>query len=341
MRRPQAVVGVLLACVLLYLFLRSADPQQVLAEARSADVSLLLLAVVLAVSVQVYRAWRWGLLLSPMLPGFHTLFGRLVACVLMGWAITVVLPGRIGEVAKPILLARRDDMTASAAIATVVLERAFDGIAVLVLLATYLAILPAPAMLGDDSQGVMSGLRVTGSAALLVSLLGGAILLRWVRRQGDDPDLESGLVGRLFALLPGKLQDLGRSFVDGLAGLRDGRLVAAIALHSVGIWSVTCLTYFLLFRALGIDLPWYATIPLVALMVVGVLVPTPAGIGGFHKAAQIGLVTLWGVPNDSAIAYALISHALVFLPGAAIGLLLLFREGMTLGSVGALAPERM
>ncbi len=91
--------------------------------------------------------------------------------------------------------------------------------------------------------------------------------------------------------------------------------------------------YVVLFWAFHIDLPAYASIPLVALLVAGVAVPTPAAVGAFHKAAQIGLVTLFGIDNDVAVAFAIVSHTIGFLPLGALGALLLVREGLTFAAL--------
>jgi hypothetical protein len=69
------------------------------------------------------------------------------------------------------------------------------------------------------------------------------------------------------------------------------------------------------------------------MLVVGVMIPTPAGVGSFHKAAQLALVGMWGVDNDLAVAYAIVSHAVAFIPLAIIGLIVMLREGITLGAI--------
>ena len=73
-----------------------------------------------------------------------------------------------------------------------------------------------------------------------------------------------------------------------------------------------------------------AVFPLIVIVVLGALVPTPAAIGSYHKAVQIGLATLLGVPNDVAVGYAIVSHAVAYLPSGSIGLFLLAREGVSM-----------
>ena len=96
------------------------------------------------------------------------------------------------------------------------------------------------------------------------------------------------------------------------------------------------MTYWIMFAAFGIEAPFYAVLPLIVLVVIGVMVPTPAAVGAFHAMVQLALVTLWGVPNEQAVSYAILTHAMAFVPITAIGLVLLSREGLTVTSLDGL-----
>ena len=86
----------------------------------------------------------------------------------------------------------------------------------------------------------------------------------------------------------------------------------------------------MLFFAFDIDLPYYAVMPLMVAVVIGAMVPTPAAVGAFHAAALIALGTLWGVPNEQAVSYAIVCHAMAFGPITVIGIALLGREGLSM-----------
>ncbi len=90
------------------------------------------------------------------------------------------------------------------------------------------------------------------------------------------------------------------------------------------------MTYYILFFAFDIELPYYAVMPLIVMVVIGVMVPTPAAVGAFHYATQLALVTLWSVPIEQATSYAIVCHAIVFVPITFIGIILLSREGVSL-----------
>lgn len=329
-RRTQIVLGLALAAVLVWLFLRQADLSEVGRVLAAAHWGWVAVAAALTLTTSLQRAWRWGQLLSPLAA---VPFRPRLDSILMGWTVTVVLPGRLGEVARPVLLARRTEVRASAAFGSVVLERAFDAVTVLVLLALYLAFLPAPPALSEEGRLAMDAMRTSGMAALAAALVVGAGAVLAMRSRRLRVRLEE-TAGRF---LPARIAELAVAFLEGMSGLGSPWLVLRIALSSLVVWSTILGSYVAMFRALEVPLPWYAAIPVLFLLVIGVMVPTPGAVGSFHKAAQIGLAGLWGVDNELAVAYAIASHAAAFLPLAAIGAILLMRDGLSPATLGKLA----
>jgi len=127
-RRVQMLIGAGLAALLLWLFLRGTDLAEIGAELRRADYRWVLVATLLTLFANVQRAWRWRYLLMPI----KTVgVGSLTSAIFIGWAFTALLPGRLGEVVRPVLIGRREDISKTAAFATVVLERLFDLLTVL------------------------------------------------------------------------------------------------------------------------------------------------------------------------------------------------------------------
>ena len=91
--------------------------------------------------------------------------------------------------------------------------------------------------------------------------------------------------------------------------------------------------------AFDIDLPLYAAMPVVVIVVIGVMVPTPAAVGSFHLATELALVGLWGVAAEQAAGYAIICHAMVFVPVTVIGLFYLSREGLSMRNIEEFEEE--
>jgi hypothetical protein len=149
--------------------------------------------------------------------------------------------------------------------------------------------------------------------------------------------LEQGIGRLLPSPLAVRAMRLVHAFAQGLTIVRQpARLGIALALSvplwisiAVGIWSVT--------RAFHIDLPFIGSFLLMALLTVGVAVPTPGAVGGFHYFYRLGVVAFYGAPNDRAVGAAIVLHAVSFLPVAVAGLAFLAQDGLSLASLGRLA----
>ena len=259
----------------------------------------------------------------------------------MGWAVTAVLPGRMGEMARPVLLGHRTGIRKMAVFGTVVLERGLDMLAVLVLLAIYLSLFSGTLPVGADAQTLAMALR-SGGWAILVGLAVLAALVVAVARLPRGAEARArGRLGRLTGRLGERGWDLLMSFGTGVTGaltvggggMSGRRLRLSVGAHTVVLWVLICGVHALLFRAFDLGLPTYAVLPLVSMAVVGLAVPVPAAVGSYHNAVQLGLVLLLGVQSDLAAGYAIVSHAVAFLPSGTIGLILLAREGMSWSSL--------
>lgn len=320
---------------LLAFFFRGANLAEVWAETTRADPALLLLAVAFTLLTYVLRAWRWQSLLAPIGP---TRFSTAFRTTVIGFAATFLLPARAGEVIRPYLLARKERLSAPAAFATVILERLLDLAVVLLLFAAFVFTVPAGTLSGDAAQfahvkfwgGVAAGAAVAG-LLVLFALAG-------------HPERLGQAAARAERVLPARpaqvIAHFVTAFAAGLAVMRQpGRLVAAL-LQSFPLWLSIAAGIWLTSRAFHITLPFTASFLVMTLLVVGVAVPTPGAIGGFHLAYTFAVQTFFGVPDDRAKGAALVLHAISFVPVTILGIYFMTREGLTLQGARALASER-
>jgi uncharacterized protein (TIRG00374 family) len=330
-RRTQFVVGLLLAAVLIGWFLRRADLPQVVALLGAADLRAVALACLTVGLTSLQRAWRWRRLLAPL--GTFAI-RDLWAAIVMGAAVSL-LPGRMGEVARPMFLAQRASISTSVGLGSVVLERILDVVAILMLLAAYLVLAPLPPTMNADGAATLAILRSVGMGLLLALLGLGIVALLVV----NDDVRRARLTATVRRRMPAPVARLLVSFFSGMAGLRNPASIGLVMLSSLALWTTVTFTYVILFAAVDIAVPWYGAIPLLTLLVIGAAVPTPAGVGAFHKVAQLGLVGLFGVANDTAVAYAILSHAVAFLPVGAVGIALIVNAGMSSEVLSRLRKE--
>jgi uncharacterized membrane protein YbhN (UPF0104 family) len=344
-QRGRLLLGALLAALLLALFFRGIDWAALGHALGSARPLPLLGLVLVTVAVYAARAWRWGDLLAPLgRVGYADLF----SATMVGFASGLLVP-RAGELLRPWLISRRHPIPTSAGFATIILERLIDLITVLVLFALYLFVLPVPVA---EREGPVVfarwGLRLTSMD--LVKLGGGVFFVGAVVALGclaalhANPRGAVGWLERLLARAPRWLAEpLGRvlhAFLAGLAVLRaPASHLLKIALQSLLVWLLIALGFHLNHIAFGIDLPFRATFLLIAFLVVGVAIPTPGMVGGFHAFYLIALSGVYGIDRATAAAAGIAAHALTNLPILVFGLALLGREGLSLGRVAQVTRD--
>ena len=324
----RTVVVIALAIGLLAVFLRNADLSQVWASVTKARTDLLLLSLALTCGTFVVRAERWQYLLGPL---GKTRFSTVFRATVIGFAASAVLPARAGEVIRPYLLARREGLSATAAFATIIVERILDLVAVLLLMAVFL-IWFDPGMEARDSKafqavrfgGLMMAPVAVGTLAVMFFMAG-------------HPERLHAWVLKAEAILPARIAAMiarfAQTFAEGFAVVRSpGRLAAAIAWSIVlwvaiasGIWAVSI--------AFGIAMPFTGAWLMLGPLVVGVAVPTPGGVGGFHEAYRFGATAFFGADNNTAVGAAIVLHAISIGPVIIAGLLFIVQDGLKLGGM--------
>lgn len=262
------------------------------------------------------RALRWRILVRPLaaVPA-----RRLLPPLAIGFMVNFLLPGRAGEVVRAWLLSRREQVSMSAVFATVVVERLFDGLAVICFLA------PAPFFLGAGDPALLARIRM---GALLLPLAYVAILTTLILVSHHRERLSGFLAAHPVVLrrpLLARGVHLLERFCEGLAILHSWRSVAGVIFLSLMIWGWGGLANALMMREIGLDLPGYAPFFLLVLQAVGVLIPTPGFVGPFQYAHVVAL-GVYGVPEAVAISLALLIHAGLFIAVLAPGFWFAARE---------------
>ena len=124
--------------------------------------------------------------------------------------------------------------------------------------------------------------------------------------------------------------------LDGLEVLRSPLRLAEIGIWSLGLWVVIGWQLVLLAKAFNLSMNLGQSFVVVAVAVIGLAVPAPAGVGGFHWAIRLGLTQFMGIGVPTATAYALLHHAICFFPITVLGLAYLAGVGLSLGRVRSL-----
>jgi uncharacterized protein (TIRG00374 family) len=309
--RPLLVaVGLAVTVACMYLAVRGVALEDALDALRDSDLRWLLPALPVFALAIVLRAVRWWSLFEA---GARPPLRAVVYALMVGYFFNNILPARAGEAARVIALHRRASTPKAETVGTVVVERLFDVLALLIVLfASYpwlpeISWLRAAAIFGAVVVAVLLALVyvvVRYDERAVHWLLSP---LRRIRREGVAERLEAAAVNA----------------TRGLVALRSPRIALRGMLLTIASWTTLGLSYAILTNAFALDLPVVAgMLVTVAINLSLVLPSSPAALGVFEAATVIAL-RAFDVPQAEALSYALVLHLLNLVPFLVIGSALL------------------
>lgn len=324
---PARIVGLLLTLLFLALALRNVDPAALAAELRQMEYWWLLPSALCTLGGYALRTVRWQALLSGAARApLRTLFPILI----MGFAINNLLPGRLGELWRAYLLGSRRNVRKTSALASIFVERIFDGLALIALLSLVSTFVRLPGW-GREVQ-TLSSLVFLGATAGLTCLVLRPGLIRAIVAAAARP-LPARLRARVLPTLDG--------FIDGAAILRQPSVLAWAALCSLGVWGLEGASYYLLSRGLELGLPPGTELPAMGLTLVminlGIMVPSGPGYVGTQEFFGTRALGVFGVSVELALALVLVSHAIQYLLVTGLGLFFFARQHLSVRRLGALS----
>ena len=322
------IVGIAVSLGCLYVATRGTDWGHVGAILSAARPGWVLAVMIASVATVYIRAQRWRILLRPL--GAVPFYPALSATAI-GFGASSVLPFRLGEILRPALLGRAAGVGMSAALSSVVLERLFDMLFVIV---WFVAIsLVYPEVPSDMRHGafVLAALAATGFAVLLVAQR---------RRQATD-----ALVERVLARMPPRLaatlRPLATSFLNGLGGLSDLSTVAIVLGYSAYLGGVITLTFLFSFLALDTPIPLLAgSLTTVVVVAAAVFLPqAPGFVGTWQIGCVIALHNVFHVSREAAVGYSLLTWVVQMVVNIGMAGVFLAREDLSLAQLMRVAPR--
>jgi len=327
----EFVALLLLAGLIIWLFGRKLDWRQVKNAVEKSDWRLILIAIVIILLAYLWRVVRWQALLKPLTP---TSLREVWIATCVGFAAVLTI-GRAGEVVRPVALPMRDRrVRPAAAFVTIMIERLYDTITVVLMFAVNLL------WFTPTSSAVEFGwVRVIGFSFLVV-LLVGIVFLVWFRRRSAalitwlDNRIKprSSFVIRIKKALLSTLEQLAIA----LSVLSDVRLLGITIFWSFVLWGSVIAANLLVCRAFGIRFGVSQVIFVLGWSMVGSVVPTPGGAAGAFHAATAAALILLGVGRDQAAAIAIIVHLVDFGPAAVFGVFYFLRGDVNLSRLRSL-----
>ena len=351
-KSKQFIIGIVISLVFLAWALYNEKLDQVWASLQTAQYWALLPALALYFAGVWVRAVRWRTLLKPIAPkvGLTETF----EVVVIGYMANDVLPARIGELVRAYILSRRTGVRKTATLATIFVERVFDGLTMLgfaagVIIFTLIWDTGAFVTGTDHKLGTLFtqlDLPIIIASVVFLGLLVAFIAIASSRARAE------AVIRFALRFLPGRLHERGErlaiSFVDGLGSLRSVSSMASVFCLSIVAWLFETGMFFAL-GTWGFDLrggngqplPFYAYMLATSFANLSLLLPqAPGGIGVFDAIAKIVLVGAFGVLGGPAISYVLLLHAALLVPVSILGFIYLWRESLSWKDLTGLEKTR-
>ncbi|MGE5073701.1 MAG: lysylphosphatidylglycerol synthase transmembrane domain-containing protein [Anaerolineae bacterium] len=322
MKKWQFWLGVIISVVFIWLALRGLRLDQFWGAVQSANYWWLIPGVAVYFVAVAARAWRWHYLLRPIksIPT-RTVF----PITTIGYMGNNIYPARAGEVLRAVILKRREGVSVSASLATIVVERIFDGV---VMLGFVFVNLPELARLTANSGfvGNIQQVAVLGTAvflgALVIFLLAAMFPVITLRVAGVVIDRAVPEKGRP------AVTGLTNKFLDGLASLRSPLNILMVFVTSVIIWLLETGKYWFVMHAFNFHVSFFALMLMNGIVNLATTIPSAPGYIGTFDAPGIAVLTAYGVPQATAAGYTLVLHVALWLPITLLGAYFLTREGI-------------
>jgi len=329
LKRWQFWLGVVISAFFLWLVLRGLSLGEMWEELRGANYWWLLPGVAVYFLGVWARAWRWHYLLRPLkrIPT-KTMF----PIVAIGYMGNNIYPARAGELLRAYVLKRREGGAISASLATIIVERAFDGV---VMLAFVFLNLPELTRLTVDSGivGSIRSLAIWGAgiflAAVIVFLLMAALPTQASRVLGWFTDR---LVPMRFRE---QVRGFGDRFLDGMASLRSPADVLMVLVTSVVIWLFETGKYWFVMHAFDFEVGFFALMLMNGVVNLWTTIPSAPGYIGTFDAPGIAVLEAYGVSRSVATGYTLVLHAALWFPITLLGAYYMARESLSWGQIQA------
>jgi len=350
------IAGILISIICSWLFARKIEWSQLSVALKDAKYIYIIPTLILIFVSHYIRAVRWSALIAPIK---RVSVLNLFSATMIGFMANCVLPARIGEIIRPVMVAKKEKVKVTASFATVVMERIFDMLSIIVFASLLFFFLPAETLQdtrvsminhAETSTEVVKAEYVTEESKAdasntikqlkkwsIVMAFFGILAITSLFLLSLYPRKAGAVFEKLLFFFPHHLRDklvnMLHSFISGLQVFNHKRKLIWIGVLSLIIWVFNASPIYVLCYAFDIKLSFAGACFVMVCLALAVALPqAPGFIGVFHIATQKTL-DVFGVGLSSAQSFAIILWALSVIPVTIIGLLFLWREGMSLGEI--------
>ncbi len=317
--KRKLLIGSIVSGFFLYLAMRDIEWGVLWGVLEQTRPLYLIPAVVFTLLGHYFRAYRWKFMLLPI-KSIST--WNLFSATSIGFMANNLLPARLGEIVRAYTVGRREQISISAAFATIVYERIVDVFSLIVCLWVTLSKVPGPEWLRTSAMWL-----IVLNVALFV------VMFLMERYQ----HLVKTIVTRIARPLPerwqSKIHRWTEAFLGGLAVMSKAHTLIPITLASFPVWIFAMLGIYFSFGALNMEVPLFASLTLIVLVAMGSMIPSaPAYLGTTQYACIVGL-SFYGIAKSEALALSLLYHATQFFPITLVGFYFLWKSEIKFGDI--------
>lgn len=328
MKIIKLLLIIAIIAVLLFFFLKDVDFQKVATIISSVN-PLYPIVFLVGLYLQFFiRGYRWGLLLKPHKPNIRlvTLYNYTVIGFLLN-----LLPGKVGEAARGMLLAKEEKFARSYGLASVVLERLIDTIMLMILFFVSVFFMP------NTGSPVIIQLKRASFLAFPIAMI--FLFLFYLINTGRMFGRVERMIRFFARLAPARIRErliqFAINFVKGLRMQLQPWDYLKLIISSALVWAYLIPFYWILMQGFtfGKDVSLLETIPFFCVLVVSASIPTPGMAGSFELASQVALGQLYGIDLNQATAYTLLAHVLILAVMVIPGLIAFWTKGFHLQAI--------
>jgi uncharacterized protein (TIRG00374 family) len=322
-RSPRTYIGIFIglsnsAAALLLVF-RWAGFKALKEALTTIQLPFIYLALITFLLSMFFRVIAWRILLQRSVS-----IGRVFTVLNQGYLINNILPWRLGEFGRAILLGRRPNLTAQGVLASIFVERLYD---IIIALGFFAALIPFAVGLPGISRSV--GFAV---AVIILAASGLFLLLRYPQ-----------IILRVVDILPGGRDRWGKHFDrfrEGLLTIRSPRVVCMSLFFLLISWFLAGFQYWLVLRSIVPETQVHWAFFMLTITMLGVTIPSSPGYVGVFEAAGVLSLSVFHVPEGQALAATLVLHAMVYVVSSTIGAFAFIGEGEALWGILFQVRER-
>ena len=328
------VASIAVMVFFLYFAFRGTDFGKLIDIMSHANYWWVLASLPVLVISHMLRAWRWEYMLRPLKKDLK--FRNLFSALIVGYMMNNLLP-KVGELVRPYAIGKLEGVSRSAAFGTVLVERIFDMLSLMAVIALI------PIVYSGPLTQRLPWLEETGIWITVVTLALFAFFSFLMLRRDVVVRVLRFFTAKLSPRRAQVVERITHSFLDGFLFLKEPRHYLIIALLSVLIWGLYIVMMYLPFYAFEMPREWGAALVVQGISSIGIVVPTPASAGPYHYFTIQTLTKLYGVDNEVAISYATVTNAIGAIGITLIGFFYFIKDRLHLSDVmkqeTASAPE--